>query len=296
MTNALPLPLRYLPWRFVSAVGRDALDREFSKAIDATPPDNSAAYFWPDPPIWLVEQARPRGLLAVREMINCYQGTAKRILDQHQKRLSLAPLNNITDASIARERIELKSYDYIFASNDCVEQSLSEAGVAAQKILRTSFGWVPAKYRFSAQKRQRRESPGEVRALFVGSICARKGVPYLLEAWKESRVPGKLVLAGNIERGIEAVLSRYSDDNSIELVNYVEDLSALYNSADVFVFPTLEEGGPQVVYEAAGAGLPIITTPMGRGRIVEDGVNGLVVDPGDVAGLAAAIAQLGFIT
>jgi glycosyltransferase involved in cell wall biosynthesis len=60
----------------------------------------------------------------------------------------------------------------------------------------------------------------------------------------------------------------------------------------VFVFPTFEEGGPKVTYEAAGCGLPVVTTPMGAGQIIKDRVNGLVVAPGDVQALASAIRML----
>ena len=47
------------------------------------------------------------------------------------------------------------------------------------------------------------------------------------------------------------------------VIDFVADVRALYRTADVFVFPSLEEGGPQVTYEACGCGLPVITTPMG---------------------------------
>ncbi len=58
------------------------------------------------------------------------------------------------------------------------------------------------------------------------------------------------------------------------------------------MFPSLEEGDPQVTYHAAGCGLPVIATPMGAGNIIKDGRNGLVVKPLDVDGLAQAIARL----
>ena len=60
----------------------------------------------------------------------------------------------------------------------------------------------------------------------------------------------------------------------------------------MFVFPTLEEGDPQVTYEAAGCGLPILTTPMGAGRLIEDESNGLIVKPCDVDALAEALWRL----
>ena len=75
-------------------------------------------------------------------------------------------------------------------------------------------------------------------------------------------------------------------------MNFVQDVGSLYRSADIFVFPTLEEGGPQVTYEAAGCGLPIITTPMGAARLVKNEVNGLIVGPAEVDGLAEAISRL----
>ena len=126
----------------------------------------------------------------------------------------------------------------------------------------------------------------------MGTVCIRKGIPYLLEAWKKANRPGTLVIAGGIDKALLPFLEPYRNDPSIEFEQYVSDPSLLYSRADYFVLPTLEEGAPQVVYEAAGAGLPVITTPMGKGRMIEDGVNGLVVNPGDVDGLAAAIVSL----
>ena len=66
----------------------------------------------------------------------------------------------------------------------------------------------------------------------------------------------------------------------------------LYQSSDLFVFPTHEEGGPQVTYEAAGCRLCVVTTPMGAARLVEDGRTGRIVEPGDAAGLCDVICEL----
>jgi glycosyltransferase involved in cell wall biosynthesis len=78
----------------------------------------------------------------------------------------------------------------------------------------------------------------------------------------------------------------------VRLMPFTANLGDLYRSCDAFVFPTLEEGGPQVTLEAGGCGVPVITTPMGASRMVDDGRNGLVVPPGDVASLAAALVHL----
>src|SRR5690606_32021817 len=80
--------------------------------------------------------------------------------------------------------------------------------------------------------------------------------------------------------------------DGVELLPFTPNLGDLYRSCDVFVFPTLEEGGPQVTLEAGGCGLPVITTPMGASRMVEHGRNGLIIEPGDVEGLAAAMTLM----
>ncbi|MGE3109789.1 MAG: glycosyltransferase family 4 protein [Phycisphaerales bacterium] len=70
------------------------------------------------------------------------------------------------------------------------------------------------------------------------------------------------------------------------------DVGRAYRSADVFAFPSLEEGGPLVVYEAMGHGLASLVSPMGAGRGVRDGVEGMVMDPYAVDEWAAALSRM----
>ena len=96
------------------------------------------------------------------------------------------------------------------------------------------------------------------------------------------------LLLATSRRQLDRCLLRIFEKNGIRLIKYEFDLGRLYKSADVFVFPSLAEGDPQVTYEAAGCGLPVIATPMGNAQIIRDGVNGLVVSPYDIDGLAEA--------
>ena len=101
-----------------------------------------------------------------------------------------------------------------------------------------------------------------------------------------------MILLGPIVTEIKPLLGPYLNDPSITFVGYRENPAEFYRDASFFVFPTFEEGGPQVTLEAAGSGLPVITTPMGTARVIKDGVNGLVVPAGDVEALATALAAL----
>jgi glycosyltransferase involved in cell wall biosynthesis len=66
---------------------------------------------------------------------------------------------------------------------------------------------------------------------------------------------------------------------------------AVYQQADVFTFPTIEEGSALVTYEALACGLPVVTTP-NAGSVVRDGVEGLLVPIRNVEALAAALECL----
>jgi glycosyltransferase involved in cell wall biosynthesis len=291
VVQSLPLGTRYLPWSLISKMGYRQLNRSYLQLLSELSPSNTIAYFWPDPPSELVADARSKGFVTVREMINCYRGTARRVLDEHYGKLGIVPTKRITSDEVVREQKELNLYDYIFSPSECVDDSLLEAGIEQRRILKSSFGWTPSKYNFGNTVASGGKQ-GRLCVSFVGTICVRKGIPYLLDAWKRSGVKGVLRLVGNTFDEMSNILAEFTSDDSVEILGYRDDVGDIYNSSDFFVLPTLEEGAPQVVYEAAAAGLPVITTPMGRGRIIEHGRNGLVVEPGDVTGLAAAIAQL----
>jgi glycosyltransferase involved in cell wall biosynthesis len=282
---SLPAPLRHVPWRLVADRAISKLQVNFERALDSAEPGRTVAYFWPDSPVELVENARSRGILTVREMINTACATSVPILDEAYSRLSLPPPPPITAHKIEVEKRELRSYDFYFASNPHVEASLLALGVDPGRILCTTFGWTPSRLRAPSGAR-RSVRP---RLLFVGTLSVRKGIPDLLAAWREADVDADLILAGTPAPEIADLVRDHAGSGNVQAVGYVKDVGALFHSADVFVFPTLEEGGPQVTYEAAGCGLPVITTPMGAARLVETGVNGIVVQPGSVTDLAEAI-------
>lgn len=68
---------------------------------------------------------------------------------------------------------------------------------------------------------------------------------------------------------------------------------ALLAEGAAFVLPSLSEGMPIALLEAMANGLPIVATRVGAiPDLIEDGVDGVLVEPGDPAGLAAALAEV----
>jgi len=289
--EALRWPVRRLPWSVAERFATSAMEREFLLVAHKLKTGLKIAYFWPDVPVQIVRLARAEGFVTVREMINCFRGFGKRVLDAEYERIGLDPQHGISSASVADEQEELNEYDYVLASNPLVETSLAEAGVATERVISTSFGWSPERYPEIAPAAAANPRAG-IEALYIGRICVRKGAHLLLDAWEASGLPGTLTLAGEIEPVLAPRVHGAVASGRVRHLPYVTDTNRLYRSADFFVFPTFEEGGPQVTYEAAGCGLPIITTPAGAARLVVDGQSGYIVSPGSVEALVAAMGRL----
>lgn len=289
VVQALGLLGQRLPFSMIREAGLRKIATRFRKALDAAPA-GSIAWFWPDVPDDLVRHARALGIVTVREMINSPLAHAKPILDQAYAAAGFAPAHGISDAAVTRENAELALHDYLFASNPEVEQALLALGIDRSRILSTTFGWV--KSRFAGLALRVPDASRPVRFCFVGTMNVRKGVPELLAAWGRAGIDGELRLAGAVEPCLAPIVEAALASGSVHHFGHIENVGEFYRECDVFVFPTHEEGGPQVGYEAASCGLPLIVTPMGAGRLVEDGVTGLVVPPGDVDALAAALRRM----
>ncbi|MEP6603038.1 MAG: glycosyltransferase family 4 protein [Spartobacteria bacterium] len=133
--------------------------------------------------------------------------------------------------------------------------------------------------------------PPKFRAIFSGALIERKGIHHLLEAWHRLNLKdAELWLVGAVHEEAKPHLQKFWRDN-IRTVGFVRDPENYLNQGSVYVFPSQWEGSAKTVYEGAACGLPAITTRE-AGDVIRDGIEGVIVQPGDVAGIAAALEQL----
>lgn len=236
------------------------------------------AYIWPGCDLKVYEALRSRGHTIVMERINTHRATSKSILDVEYQRLGLPPDHGITEAEIDLERRKTALADHLFCPSPLVLESFASERVPRHKLLLTSYGWDPTRIRPTPQAAPRDSG---FTVLFVGRVCIRKGAHLLLQAWAKARIPGRLVLVGSLEPAVAKLCSALLSRSDVLYLGHTRDVAAVYRGADVFAFPTLEEGSPLVSYEALASGLPMLTSPMGAGEIVRDGVEGLIRDPHD---------------
>jgi glycosyltransferase involved in cell wall biosynthesis len=133
--------------------------------------------------------------------------------------------------------------------------------------------------------------PPIFRAVFSGALIERKGIHHLLEAWHRLDLKNaELWLVGSVHDEAKPHLKKYWRDN-IKVIGFKRDVENYLSQGTIHVFPSQCEGSAKVVYEAAACGLPQITTRE-AGDVVNNGVEGIIIQPGNVGGLAAAILEL----
>lgn len=247
-------------------------------------------YVWPPYDRRLIEGAKKLGAIVIAERINCMGQMVRDVLTQAYARRGMPlPLGWCSQKAIEKEREQMLECDFVTAPNPLVGESLRNAGISRSRIIETSYGYNPDRLSKSIGV-ERPERPPVF--AFVGMGIIRKGLDVLLEAWQLANLDARLLIAGHIDAEISATYGNILARDDVDALGYVRDVSTVYAAADVFVFPTHEEGGPQVIYEAAACGLASIVSAMGAGRIVRDGQECLLIDPLDVEGVAHALRRL----
>jgi len=133
---------------------------------------------------------------------------------------------------------------------------------------------------------------------FLGRLSPEKGPEVFLEAaaLATSRLPDvRFVLVGDgpLAAPLAAAVARRRLPHRVHLAGLRHDVPALLNELDVLVSSSHSEAMPLAVMEAMSCGLAVVATRVGGvPDMIEDGVSGWLVEPGDAAALAARVVQV----
>lgn len=136
--------------------------------------------------------------------------------------------------------------------------------------------------------------------LFVGSLIPRKGLPFLVEAAKKivkENAGTKFLIVGDgpLRNQLATSLEAANLSGNFKFLgNLKEDaLPAVYNCADVFVLPSIQEGQGIVLLEAQASGKPVVAFDVGGvNEAVQNKETGLLVNRGSNGELADALLKL----
>ena len=147
---------------------------------------------------------------------------------------------------------------------------------------------------------------------FVGRIEIQKGLDHLLRAFSilvagDYRVTLSLVGEGQQRESLEKLVHRLGLGDHVVFTGSTEDVLKYYQSALIFVLPSLAEGMSSSLLEAMSCGLPVVVTRVGGNRELVDwgslpgeipvsqfkiADSGILVNPADSKGLAGALSKL----
>jgi glycosyltransferase involved in cell wall biosynthesis len=134
--------------------------------------------------------------------------------------------------------------------------------------------------------------------IFVGRLIECKGIPFLVKGFEQilnHNINAKLFLVGDGEEGdrLREDTSKLNIKQHVVFLGYRSNPQAFIRKADLLVLPSSEEGFGRVLLEAMDVGTPVIGTRIGGiPEIIEHGVNGFLVDYGDVDSLKQSIIAI----
>ena len=168
------------------------------------------------------------------------------------------------------------------------KRSLVWSGIAEERISVVPYGIDTVRFQPASQVHD-----GRFKVLFIGQRVARKGLRSLLRVWKKIRPKNaELIVAGGHQAN-EGVFGDFRGDFTDIPRMSPDALVALYQSADVFVLPSLAEGFGHVYLESLACGTPILcTVNTGAADLVVEGVNGWVIPSGCADALESRLAWI----
>jgi len=223
-------------------------------------------------------RAKELGARTIIERASSHPLTQDKLLREEYERWGIRRGPN---PALNRSCKELEECDYVTIPSDFVRGSFIEQGFDEDKLIQIPFGVDIDKFEPVEKKNN------VFRVIFIGSVQLRKGVQYLLEAWDSLNLKNaELLICGSIHENAKNLVQKYRQNKSIKFLGYVG--SVPYEGADVFVFPSIEEGSALVTYEAMAHGLPVIVT-YNTGSIARDGKDGFVIAIRNVGALKEKI-------
>ncbi|HAN45490.1 MAG TPA: glycosyltransferase family 1 protein [Cyanobacteria bacterium UBA8156] len=194
-----------------------------------------------------------------------------------------------SSAIIERELAAYEQCDRICVPSSFAKETFLSQGFHPEQMLHLPFGVSLAEF-FPETKNDQ-----VFRIIHSGTVSLRKGIPYLLQAFAELKLPNtELWLLGSLTAEAKPFLAKYADLPVIWKGKQPQaQLRRFYSQGSVFCLMSIEEGLAMVQPQAMACGLPVIHTPnTGGSDIVRDGIDGFCVPIRDVEALKEKILYL----
>lgn len=198
--------------------------------------------------------------------------------------------------------LKYRLFDHVITISEGIRQVLLSEGLAADRVscVRSAVDATPYLEPVDAAAFRREfDLPPDARVIgVVAQLIARKGHRYVIDAVDALRTacPDVRVLffgQGPLREALEAEVQARGLNGVIRFAGFRSDLPRWLGGLDILAHPADMEGLGVSLLQASAAAVPIVTCRAGGlPEAVADGVSGLLIEPGDVAALTAALRRL----
>ena len=231
---------------------------------------------------------KEQGILTVVDQTDPARVEEEMILEEARRWAGWEKIpGRLPEAYWQRLQAEWDLADIILVNSEWSSDALVKQGVEAKRII-----IVPLAIDLPPKPMHQPVNPaGRLKVIWLGSVILRKGIQYLVEAARLlERENIEFLLAGPVGISPQVVANFPANMKMLGRVTR-DQLTEVYQQGHVFVLPTVSDGFAITQLEAMAHGLPVVTTS-NCGRVVTDGLDGLIVPARDSVALAAALARL----
>lgn len=204
-------------------------------------------------------------------------------------------------AYYALDKWAVRRYEEIICVSEDLRQVCLGLGLSGDRCHLIHNAIDIEEYRRSASREEARRMIGApsqgVMLGAVGRLSPEKGFDLLIRAigdLKDHRANVTLWIVGEgpARASLEALIAKLDLYDHVRLLGFMKDVEYFYQALDIYVMSSIREGLPNSVLEAMAFEVPVLATRIaGIPRLIDDGVNGLLVPPGAVDALVFGVRR-----
>ena len=234
--------------------------------------------------------AQARGMRYVCDEAGSHAGYRARVLTEEYRHYG-AEFPGIHPRLLTKTLEEYDTADIITVPSAFSAASFADMGVARSRIRKIPYGVDVRRFAKIA------DPPTEYfDVLFAGAVSVRKGIRHLLAAFARLKHPAKrLTLVGAVAPAIKQYLHRHPPADTVRFLGHVPQprLKDIMSRSHVLLMPSVEEGLALVQGQAMACGCPVVASwNTGAADLFTNGVEGFIVDSGDVQAMADRLQRL----
>lgn len=239
---------------------------------------------WPQVSLYTMRKIKQQGGICLLEHPMCHVDSWVSALESECIRWKIPQAPSFTKRMIDRFKSEYDLADQITVLSSYAKKTFTESGIPENKINVCPLG-------VNVPTLAERKSNSKLRILYAGRLELLKGVHYLLEAIEPMQKNIELHVAGAVQPDFFVFAKKYEGSFTHHGQLTRLQLFDLYATADLLVFPSLNDSFGLVIAEAMSLGVPVIASTHSAGPdLIQNGVNGFVVNPRSAGEIADRVS------